>query len=280
MFSDDVLMDRLVLKGGNAMNIIYDIQGNRASTDLDFSISNTFEEKELSIIDEKIRKVIKETYKAAGYIAFDIKFTKKPSHIEIDDERKTFWGGYGVVFKIITVEKFNELNGEMGKIKRNAIKVTETDSTVFSIDISKFEYTASKVEKDLDSYTIYVYSPEMLAFEKLRAICQQMPEYGNIVASKSQSARARDFYDIFLIIETFMLNVCAEDNKNLIKIIFEAKRVPIEFIGKVKNYREFHRPDFQSVIDTVKPGTHIESFDYYFDYLLDKIKCLEILWVK
>ena len=35
MFSDDDLMERLVLKGGNALDIVYEI-GSRASMDLDF----------------------------------------------------------------------------------------------------------------------------------------------------------------------------------------------------------------------------------------------------
>jgi predicted nucleotidyltransferase component of viral defense system len=280
MFSDDVLMDRLVLKGGNAMNIIYNIKGNRASSDLDFSIENEFNEVELNVIEEKVRKVLDLTFKTEGYNVFDINFVKRPQHREIDEQRKTFWGGYRVEFKIIKIDKFKEFKGELEIIRRNAIQVTETNSTKFSIDISKFEYIASKVEKELDSYTIYVYTPEMIAFEKLRAICQQMPEYGEIVASISQSARARDFYDIYLIVDYFMIKVCSKVNKDLIKIIFEAKKVPLEFIGKIENYREYHRPDFQSVIDTVKPGSSLESFDYYFDYVLEKFKCLEVLWIK
>jgi|WetSurMetagenome_2_1015567.scaffolds.fasta_scaffold20078_4 predicted nucleotidyltransferase component of viral defense system len=280
MFSDDELMERLVLKGGNAMNLIYDIPGNRASLDLDFSMNNEFSEEELNFIDERIKYVLTTIFKTEGYIAFDISFVKRPTHREIDETRKDFWGGYRIEFKIITEKKFNELSGVLNKIRLNSITLTEEQNKIFSIDISKFEFTAYKVEKEFDSYTIYVYSPDMLAIEKLRAICQQMPEYCEIVSSKSQSARARDFYDIFLIIETFMINICNQDNKNLIKIIFDAKRVPIEFIERIKNYRDFHRSDFQSVIDTVKPGTHLESFDYYFDYVLDKIKCLEVLWIK
>ena len=39
---------------------------------------------------------------------------------------------------------------------------------VFTIDLSKYEYVAGKVEIELDDYAIFVYSPTMIAIEKLR----------------------------------------------------------------------------------------------------------------
>ena len=42
MFSDDVLMDTLVLKGGNALDIVYKI-ASRSSIDLDFSMEQDFD---------------------------------------------------------------------------------------------------------------------------------------------------------------------------------------------------------------------------------------------
>jgi predicted nucleotidyltransferase component of viral defense system len=41
MFSDDELMERLVLKGGNALDLVYGIS-TRASVDLDFSLDGEF----------------------------------------------------------------------------------------------------------------------------------------------------------------------------------------------------------------------------------------------
>ena len=58
MFSDDELMERLVLKGGNALDIVYKAS-TRASADLDFSIDGDFED--LDSISEKFRRVIKST---------------------------------------------------------------------------------------------------------------------------------------------------------------------------------------------------------------------------
>ena len=80
LFSDDDLMDSLVLKGGNALDMIYGI-AQRASLDLDFSIDKEFNKSEISTIHDKIRKVLKETFKAKGYEAFDIHFTEVPAQI-------------------------------------------------------------------------------------------------------------------------------------------------------------------------------------------------------
>jgi predicted nucleotidyltransferase component of viral defense system len=43
MLSDDTLFQRLVLKGGNAISLVYGY-GTRASLDVDFSIEGDFDE--------------------------------------------------------------------------------------------------------------------------------------------------------------------------------------------------------------------------------------------
>lgn len=45
MFSDDVLFKRLVLKGGNAISLVYGY-GARGSLDVDFSIDGDFDDLE------------------------------------------------------------------------------------------------------------------------------------------------------------------------------------------------------------------------------------------
>ncbi len=46
--------------------------------------------------------------------------------------------------------------------------------------------------------------------------------------------------------------------------IFDAKRVPLTFLNRLTEYREFHRPDFAAV----KAGVVLKEFDFYFDYIL------------
>lgn len=192
MFSDDDLMDMLVLKGGNALDIIHNI-GLRSSKDVDFSIENEFSKEDAPIIEEKIRKVLKETFNDGGFEVFDIKIDERP--VRVSREMSKFWGGYQIDFKVIELEKYKELEADREALRRNAAITGPKNKRIFSIDISKFEYCDSKEEYDLEGYTIYVYTPEMILFEKIRAICQQMPEYKEIVSNPSQSAGL----EIFLI---------------------------------------------------------------------------------
>jgi len=63
------------------------------------------------------------------------------------------------------------------RLRREAFVLGPKQQKVFIVDFSKCEYTIGKVSPELDDYTIYVYSPPMIASEKLRAICQQMDDY-------------------------------------------------------------------------------------------------------
>ena len=274
LFSDDDLMDSLVLKGGNALDIVYGI-AQRASLDLDFSIDKEFDKAELSQVDGKIRKVLRETFKARGHEVFDVQFIEVPEHPNAASPE--FWGGYLIQFKIIETAKFESLRLKPHALRVNALEVGPDHKRVFKISISKLEYCAPKREIDLDDYTIYVYSPEMIVFEKLRAICQQMPGYA---LNTTKTARARDFFDIYTVMEHFEIDFTAPHNVELLRLMFEAKQVPVSLIQKIEANREYHRPDFTSVEATAKPGAKLKPFDFYFDfdYVVDKCKSLETLW--
>ena len=63
------------------------------------------------------------------------------------------------------------------------------------------------------------------------------------------------------------------------KRIFEVKRVPLFLIGKIGESREFHRPDFEAVVATVKQNIELRDFDFYFDYVVTRCNELKSLWV-
>jgi hypothetical protein len=188
-----------------------------------------------------------------------------------------FWGGYGVEFKLIEKATFEKFSTDIDGLRRNAVQLGQ--GTKFLIDISKFEYTTGKQAWDLDGYRIFVYSPEMIVAEKLRAICQQMPEYGPVVKrNRAGSARARDFVDIHALVTERTVDMGAEQNRSLLLHVFAAKRVPLPLLGLIGNYREFHRRDFPAVKDTVKSGVSLEEFDFYFEFVLDLVGRLKPLW--
>ncbi|MGD0972417.1 MAG: nucleotidyl transferase AbiEii/AbiGii toxin family protein, partial [Desulfobaccales bacterium] len=78
MFSDDYLMERLALKGGNAIDLVH--KGPcRASVDLDFSMDSEFEE-DLNAIKDRIEKALQITFRAEGFVVFDPRLCSSLGH--------------------------------------------------------------------------------------------------------------------------------------------------------------------------------------------------------
>lgn len=269
--SDDELVETLVLKGGNAIDLAYRPQSelnSRTSYDLDYSIEDgDFTEDEISI-SRRIETTLKQTFQENDMVVFDFKFFNKPKINR--QELADFWGGYKVEFKVTPKANFDKHKGNLDKLRRNAVSLKPDNSPVFELEFSKFEYVGQKKSIDVDGYKIFVYTPEMIAFEKLRAICQQIPAYKEVVPSFSPRARARDFYDIHLIMEMHEIEPKTEVNLNLILNIFQAKKVPIQLIKEIKNNQAIHADNWQSVKDTISPYERLEDFQYYFDYVVNK----------
>ena len=157
-FSDDELMDMLVLKGGNALDIVYKI-ANRASIDLDFSI-----ETDLIAIDDFAKRFcssLEKIFRGHGYEIFDITITEKPEKDSPNIPK--FWGGYQLEFKIIDKDNYGKLQTNIENLRRNATVVGPNQKKKFIIDISKWEYCNKKASFEIEGYTIYAYSPEMIA---------------------------------------------------------------------------------------------------------------------
>ena len=267
LFSDDELAGMLALKGGNALSLVHGIT-NRTSVDLDFSIAQDF--PDFSSAKERIFRVLKDRFDSADYVVFDEKLTPKPRIV--GEDFKPWWGGYELLFKLIRKDRYEELlRNKPDKLRIEAMETGPGRKRVFKVDLSKYEYIAGKEEHELDHYSIYVYTPEMIVIEKLRAICQQMAEY---TEPRLASARARDFFDIHEAITKRVIDLTAPANLDLLRLIFEIKRVPLSLLSLIRNTREFHRPDWYSV-----DAGQIQSFDYYFDFVLAQIERLEALGV-
>ena len=267
VFSDDVLFERVVLKGGNALSLVLGLS-KRTSLDLDFSIENDFED--LDDIRNRVKTALEKRFLAAGLVVFDFKFELKPKVVR--DGQSPRWGGYMVLFKVMEKEKY-EKSGDDNVRRRDSLVIGPGSQRVFTIDLSKYEYVGGKIELELDHYAIYVYSPTMIAIEKLRAICQQMPEY---TLRGYQTARARDFYDIQLIASLTGMDFSAPETLALVRNIFAAKDVPLALLAKIKDQREFHRPDWDSVKATARAA--LAEFDEYFDFVVMRVESMKTLW--
>lgn len=269
MFSDDSLMEQLVLKGGNALRVAYGI-GNRASLDFDFSLPSDFADP-----DDAKRRILgslRDRFDSAGYVLFDEVFEEIPLWRDDGESSK----GYSIRFKLIEKERYGRLKGDLPAMQRSAQTVDEgTQQRTFTIEISKDEYCGDKRRVSLDDYSIYVYSPTMIAIEKLRAICQQMPEY---TLRKYKTSRARDFYDIRTLIEVLGVNLSAPESLELFKRIFAAKEVPLRLLRRIPDYRAFHEAGWAYVVSSAEKAP--APFDSYFDFVIHEIERLEPLWME
>ncbi|MDA5111109.1 nucleotidyl transferase AbiEii/AbiGii toxin family protein [Brevibacillus thermoruber] len=207
------------------------------------------------------------TYGDEGYYAFDINLVPRP--LKMSEEKKRFWGGYSLDFKVVKKELYETLKNDHPRLQQQAIVVGANNRKKIEVEISRFEVTRAKRAVELDGYTVYVYTPVMIVLEKLRAICQQMDEYVNAIPTHKKP-RARDFFDIYSIMEAFKgvkEEIFQSDNLELLEEIFNVKKVPLHLLSKIADEREYHRDNFQAVKDTVS-AKDIKDYDYYFDYVL------------
>ncbi|MGH7784756.1 MAG: nucleotidyl transferase AbiEii/AbiGii toxin family protein, partial [Candidatus Binatia bacterium] len=272
MFSDDVLMRYLVLKGGNALDLVYQIS-TRASVDIDFSISNDFPGG-IDGFRSRVEKALSDTFARDGYHVFDVRMSESPE--EVSAELRDFWGGYDIEFKLIKRELYEVHARNLETLRRHALDLG--GGPKFSIDVRRFEYTEGKQHHDFDGYRIFVYSRQMMICEKLRAICQQLPEYGPIVKRRRPgSPRARDFVDIHALATSLEAEFLDSEFIELLEKIFAAKHVPLAFLDLINNHRDFHAQEFPSVRDTVKAGVSLRDFDFYFDFVVELARRIRIL---
>ena len=80
MFSDEALFSRLVLKGGNALELVHRVL-TRGSVDVDLSIADEFQD--LDDTRARIFGALRREFEAAGYVVFDETFVVVPGRREV-----------------------------------------------------------------------------------------------------------------------------------------------------------------------------------------------------
>lgn len=265
--SDDLLVDLLVLKGGNALELIHRI-GERASLDLDFSMEADV--SDARDLENRLKRAVEDRLDSLALVVFDWKFGPRPS---TSQDAAARWGGYRAEFKLIERTLFRELGGDLDGLRRRSVEIGPEHQRIFQIDISKFEFCRGRVTAEVDSFELQVYTPAMIAAEKLRAICQQMPEY---VQRRNPAPRPRDFYDIHAIVT--VAGVRLADELELVRHMFDAKEVPYELLGLLPRDREraFHGQGWAAVVQAVRG--EVLPFDHYFDFVCSMSAPLQALW--
>lgn len=248
------LSKRLFLKGGSAMRL-FDNLTSRLSMDADFSIAKTVDNDKafFSAINSSVRK----SFYKLNFEVIDFKWNRKPKSRKKD--MPDWWGGWLCEFKLVS----RDHRGKSIETKRrNSLIPDEANSSKIIVEISEHEYCGKRRTKKIRDVKVLGYSRELLVLEKLRAICQQHPDY----IYRLSKNRARDFYDIY------ELTSHAEDNfarncSRHIKNVFKAKEVPIKILRSLwrDDFIDEQRRGFDQVKDTVRGEIH--SFDVYVEHI-------------
>ncbi len=254
-FSDDVLMDLLVLKGGNALPL-FGIT-DRASIDLDFSMEGDLEKRD--DVGARLRRALESRFAPWGFKVIDFGFGPRPGGQSTAMPR--WWGGYRAEFKLIRFEDAARLAHNPALQSARALTNGAGQERIFCIDISKHEFCRNKIEKKLGGLSVFTYSPGMIVQEKLRAICQQMPGY---VLNKTRHPRARDFFDIESIVTRLKPELSSAKELEILGKMFEVKEVPIGLLSEISQARDFHETDWERVRQSVTGD--LKPFGHYFDF--------------
>lgn len=278
--SDDELLEIFVLKGGNALDIVYRL-GQRSSLDVDFSMSGDFASvEEQARVQERLFRALRDRFDAIGFVVFDEEFEVRPRK---SGGPGVVWGGYNALFKLMRRSRYLELGGVPGtqpsgsvleSLQREATVTGPGSHRKFTIEISKFEHTTGKQIAEVDGFDCYVYTPAMIASEKLRALCQQLPEYPH---RAHPAPRPRDFFDIYTVATEAGCDISAPANFDLVRAMFAAKQVDLSLLLLLcsDSQREFHRVEWAGVQNAVRGGTP-HDFDFYFDFVCSEVSKLTL----
>lgn len=271
IFSNDVLLSKLTLKGGHAL----ELQGVnvRASQDIDLAISHnikfTKEENE-----PLFRDSLTAGFAEVGYQVVNFTFNVRPRHknkIIEDYEHQSnlqdvVWGGYHIKFGIMPQKRYIALeNDHVENIGAHA-DTTWGNKKNIEIDLSKDEYTEPREEKDLEGYTIYLYTPIMIIYEKIRASCQQLPQY-KIGSTKE---RARDLFDIYELLihnDDLYEQMLNPENIYILKKMFKLKSVDFNLLLQINSYKKELFNDYQNnVLPQIRNEKDKQDFDFIFNF--------------
>lgn len=254
VFRDPILARSLVLKGGSALRML-DHQRSRLSIDADFSIQGSIAAGPTYFL--RIERALKRRFKPLGYHLLDFRHTPRPRQPK--PELPRWWKGWLCEFKLVATE-FSDLPLEAQR--RRALIPEGANSSIVEIEISEHEYCGAERKKTIRGVVVHGYTRELLAMEKLRAICQQHPDY----QFRSSKNRARDFYDIYTLCSKLDEGFVRRCRKHL-PAVFAAKDVPLDLLKALwdEDFLAVQRRGFAQVVDSTTGP--LLDFDIYVEHL-------------
>jgi len=260
LFADDELLEHIVLKGGNVLALLYKM-ANRTSMDVDASLEEDFPWS-LEETEKKLCTAFERVFGQEGLEVFDAKLAHKPKISGKDQDPR--FTGYEFTFKVIERERVKDYEGREHRKRAESVAVGPNQERIMKVEFSPYEFITGAKKFEVEGYIIQAYSLALIAVEKLRAICQQFPDYEG---RKTKSSRSRDFFDIYHLVAGRHVNFEDSETLALVTPVFNAKSVSLNYLTRLDEVRELHSETFEVLKATVPADIKVESFDFYFDFV-------------
>lgn len=267
LYKDDFFNDQLYLKGGQALRLKEKLD-ERFSADIDFSLSGHIANED--DFYERLKDALYAEFQASGYYVFDFKHVRRPEIKK--DGAPDFWGGWGVEFKFIEDAKKTLPHEQQ---RREALVPVGCQGKKITLDLSEYEYCQGAEKIKIGAVDIVVYSRSLLLCEKIRAICQQHPDYPH----KDPGSRSRDYYDIERLWSRVLVDKATESFiaqcKHDLPEVFKAKGVDEVLLEKINDasFVDLQKKSWDLVKATV--SGKLDDFSYYVEtvrMIVSKIK--------
>ncbi len=119
------LVGRLVLKGGNALNLVHQV-GSRTSLDVDYSMEDEFEN--LEQVGQALLTALTARYGERDIVPIDFALEPKPAKAPEGSK----WGGYSATFKLVDRKLWKECNGDINEARRKSIPIGSAAADVWN----------------------------------------------------------------------------------------------------------------------------------------------------
>lgn len=253
LYADSGLAEQLFLKGGTALRLFENLT-TRLSFDADFSTDRSIQDPEGFF--QAIETALTQRFTHHDLDVIDFEYKRKPKTQRTD--RPDWWGGWLCEFKLCSLDHRNR---PLEQRRRNAMIPVDAVSPKIPLEISDHEYCGTGRVTTIQGIPVHGYTRELLVLEKLRAICQQHPDY----PYRLKKNRARDFYDIQQLTQN-PDDAFVESCQNQIDKVFEAKEVPLTLLADLWN--ESFTSEFATGFELLAGSIRGETlpFERYLDH--------------
>lgn len=254
LYTNPELAAHLFLKGGTALRLFENLT-TRLSFDADFSTDRSIQDPEGFF--QAIETALTQRFSHHDFDVIDFVYTRKPRTKSTD--LPDWWGGWLCEFKLCsTALRDTPLEDR----RRNALIPGDAISPKIPLEISDHEYCGTGRFITIQGIPVHGYTRELLVLEKLRAICQQHPNYPYHLKKN----RARYFFDIQRLTENpddAFLASCRDQ----ITMVFEAKEVPLKLLAD--HWNDNFTNEFARGFDQLSGSIRGETlpFERYLDHV-------------